>query len=522
MNVGSDIKIGTQLSFDQYLSDGWREGFSCSWSGFTSNKYYNNTLLNESNYGGPGVALSVGNAYNSQYTYYGWKFVYKPYSSTKIQWALLYTVVRDITSGETHFHNYANCYYLNVDGKDMVTTTPYNENGNQVVVSNGTGSSKVDGRQLGALPSLGSGGISVGTTFCTFYGTFTPSSSSSTNGKFQVAFTYVNTDYIGNYPTGYNLTWKCQCYSRSPENWGKATTWTRAWSKDAFVNKTFLYTNDALLAPSNVVVRKQSATGTSVTKVSYYQNPVYVTTSDGKYVSLVGISSDWKSSGQSYNIKNITSFPSTAQKTGSLTARASFWSTGNWVSTKNVTVYFEPKVSYSWNGDNLVFSKFVPTDALGYFNYLRIEDGAGNVKNFTRDFTSSSVTFNITKNPQTGRIIIDGEQTMLGGIDQFNLTFTCYCSADGKLYPGTSFTKTYGATDTGAKVSSVTIDYPNNGQNEAYVFYNQNGLLVSDICLSVSLEVLGQPGTLQDNDNIIVTYKGDNYIYPGTSYSVER
>lgn len=68
MNVGSgsnDIKIGTQLNFDQYLSDGWREGFSCSWSGFTSNKYYNNTLLNESNYGGPGVAMTVGNAYNS-------------------------------------------------------------------------------------------------------------------------------------------------------------------------------------------------------------------------------------------------------------------------------------------------------------------------------------------------------------------------------------------------------------------------------------------------------------------------
>jgi hypothetical protein len=422
MNVGSDIIIGTRKDFSNYVSDGWLEGFVCDWSSYKdevtntplNSSYYNNTLLNISNYGGPGIAMSTGNAPGSVQTYYGWKFVYKPYSSTKIQWAILYVVVREVSNGSGHFHNLANNYYLSVDGKDMITTTPYNDgSGNGVSAKNGAGTAKIDGRNLGALPSV-SGSMSAGTTFCTFYGTFTPSGSS----KFAVKYQYVNIDYIGNYPPGYSLTWQCQCYAKSPSNYASATTWTRAGAKAAVDNKTFLYTNNnVLLAPSNIVVRKSSATGTSVTNVSYKQSPVYVTTSDGKYVCLSGISNTLYSSGKSYNIGNISSFPSTSSPTTTLTAKASFWKDGNWFATKTVTVYFEPKPSSSWNGDNLKFKKFTPLDKSGYFNYLRISDGNGHTKNYTKDFTASDVIFNIVKDSQTGKIIINGESTNLGGID---------------------------------------------------------------------------------------------------------
>ena len=99
MNVGSDIKMFDVRDLSSYLNDGWKDGFDISWTGLT-NDNYNNTLLVKTNYKRSTNSLvSSGNEYTSEDTYSGFKFLYKPYNSGKLQWILIYIFVRTLDSG---------------------------------------------------------------------------------------------------------------------------------------------------------------------------------------------------------------------------------------------------------------------------------------------------------------------------------------------------------------------------------------------------------------------------------------
>lgn len=83
MNVGSDIKMFDIRSFDTYINDGWKEGFNITWKSKTD-RFYTNTLLNKTNYDHATNTLTSGNTYTDEDTFSGWKFLFKPYSSTKL------------------------------------------------------------------------------------------------------------------------------------------------------------------------------------------------------------------------------------------------------------------------------------------------------------------------------------------------------------------------------------------------------------------------------------------------------
>lgn len=101
MNVGTnDIKIGILKPFQDYIEDGWKEGFKVNWPDFPNDVLYTNSLINKSNYGnanGSGQGQNGGNAVTADNTFSGWKFLYKPYNDTTIQWVLLYVVLTDLT-----------------------------------------------------------------------------------------------------------------------------------------------------------------------------------------------------------------------------------------------------------------------------------------------------------------------------------------------------------------------------------------------------------------------------------------
>lgn len=98
MNIGSEIKMLDVRSFDDYLTDGWKEGFDTSWPEYENDKYYKNTLLNKINYNGSS-ATDYGMPYTNDKTYSGWKFLYKPFDEEYIQWILLYVFVRPNQNG---------------------------------------------------------------------------------------------------------------------------------------------------------------------------------------------------------------------------------------------------------------------------------------------------------------------------------------------------------------------------------------------------------------------------------------
>jgi len=82
--------------------------------------------------------MSSGNAVNSERTFSGWKFLYKPYSETQIQWVLLYIFVRNVTPGSNFFHRNCNLYELSVNGSKVVSMkSTNNDNGDQVQLSTG-------------------------------------------------------------------------------------------------------------------------------------------------------------------------------------------------------------------------------------------------------------------------------------------------------------------------------------------------------------------------------------------------
>lgn len=524
MNIGSEILIGKLYPFSSYISDGWKEGFDISWSDFPNDEIYTNTLLNQTNYGdsnnqsGGGQGdLHTGNKVTATNTFSGWKFLYKPYDSKNIQWVLLYVVLHGLTNGNDHYHYYANNYFLSIDGKTVIHTDSSNSDGNQVKYTSDLGvtpkfggicnssnlPSGVNNCKLGALPSFQMNSVAKGTTECVFYGKFNRENDST---PFNIQFTYVNTAYIWN-----TNGWYIKCYSKTPAKWNTSTEWySYGGSFSQFADKKFLYSVNAPLAPGTPIVCKSG--GTVVSNVSYGQNPVVVySPKGGKYVSLDNLTSGtgWQSAGEtystgiSYNLINIKPKGSANSEPNPITARASFWNTGSWQSSKELTVQYSPnsskvKKTITWGSNRssvkIVFDALTPVDNNGYFNYLRIKHG-DNQFNITREFYSKKITINIVRDQDTGILSIEGSDSAgLGGLDAFDLEFECYCSKsnDSTLWRGHTFTLHFDSIEQEpeteqTQVQNVEVDFPNNSNDSYHIYMDSNGVAKTNICLSVQM-----------------------------------
>ena len=479
MKVGSDIKMFDIRSFDTYINDGWKEGFNITWSGKTD-KYYTNTLLNKTNYDHATNTLTSGNTYTDEDTFSGWKFLYKPYNSTKMQWVLLYTFVHAVDNGQGWFHYNCNLYDLVVDGKQMVsmpdtdTSQWTSSTAPTLNTSNGVGTQKSLTAQNGRTLNYGmlihpvdQGTISAGTTQVVFYGTFTPTyTEGNANQTFKVKFRYTNWAYMA-------VLYGVKAIAKSPENWSTSQSWGDSGAKSEFKSGKFTNTQTASITGS------VSVTTLASDYASYGQT---VRVSGGNYVHLESSSweTGWNSSPQDVLIGNSNLL--TAPRSGAI-AKSSFWSDtnggANWFAQKSFSLQYAPNVSnYQINSSSedsvtVTFSKHTPAGKSGYFNAISVgKSGASNKCYIGHNVTSSQVTITVTRS-QVEPAYVDVTTSVSGdiiqnshlevGLDAFTLNISCnyHNSQDGTNYAndltGTVISFNFGS---GFSITSFELMYP--------------------------------------------------------------
>ena len=516
MNVGSDIKMFDIRSFDTYINDGWKEGFNITWKSKTD-RFYTNTLLNKTNYDHATNTLTRGNTYTDEDTFSGWKFLFKPYSSTKLQWILLYTFVHSVSNGQGWFHYNCNLYDLVVDGKQMVSmpdtdTSQWQSNTAPVLsTSNGVGTGKSltaqNGRTLQPgmlIHPVDQGDIESGTTQVVFYGTFTPTYTAGTeNQTFQVKFRYTNWAYMA-------VLYGVKAIARNPENWSTSQSWGDGGSKTEFKDGKFTNTQTANITGTVTV------TTLSSNYASYGQT---VKIAGGNYVyaesPLTGSttwSTGWKE--QPYNAQLKGGLLTTSRS--SARARSSFWSStnygSNWYAQKSFNLQYTPSVSNyqisssSEDSVTITFRKHTPAGKSGYFNAICVRKSASAPVDercyVEHDVTDSQVTITISRNGQNPSVIdivssVSGDyivnDSLEVGLDSFTLrVYCCYHDTnDGHDHSndldGTLITYGFGS---GFSITSFNLVYPLDSAGITHVFKDRRpfatypGQYTTDFCMT--------------------------------------
>lgn len=357
----------------------------------------------------------------------------------------------------------------------MVSMNSDNSGGNGVQLNTNAGVGTLMSRAgcwPGQIASMSTQIVEKGASQVIFYGKFKPLNEET----FSLQFKYSNWAFL-------RQVYGVKAVAKSYSNWEETESWTTEFGvKSEFNSGKFLYSVNPRLIPESITVRRLSQND----YVSYSQN---ISVEGGEWVNLQLNNFEWVSSPGQFGLSVLTG-------QNSIFAEASFFNEYReyWKKSQEFYVKYAPSnVNCGFEDEQdsfkIIFSYHEPIMENGYLNKITLKNNLADI-----GFSISNLQVSTNTSGQTIEFTKSDNKLFYGSTDtgincnNSDLYIICQCYLNGQTYDGTTIT--YQFSSSAPIIKSANLDYPNDGNNNAYLRFwrgHINYYENKNVCISINL-----------------------------------